>query len=81
MSLYYSVQKWLKEHAGELVFTIFLTLLLGSNIYVAHAQDGLNNSIEACSSMCLPQQSEFIQNETSNTCWCYTNETTLNKAK
>ena len=72
---------WLKANSPMLCLFVFLAVWVWANATVKQAEVNNRNDAVACATLCFPQQSEYLTKGDAGSCWCYTNQNTMNKAE
>ena len=72
---------WLKSNGPMLCLFVFLAVWVWANATVKQVEVNNRNDAVACETLCFPQQSEYLTKGDAGSCWCYTNQNTMNKAE
>ena len=72
---------WIKENFAFLLVIGMFAIYVWANASMIQSSVGHQEEQVACKTFCFPQQSEYITHGNSSACWCYTNQTTMNKAE
>jgi hypothetical protein len=79
MENFKKVLSYLKENYFLIICSLPLLVWILSSLSIASVKKDRANAISDCKSKCFPKQSEYISNDYSETCWCYSNDSVLTK--
>lgn len=79
----YLITVWqgIKNNSGTIIMVTGLLIYLLTYRASIQAQTQVDKDIMSCKTLCFPQQAEYITHGTASSCWCYTNQNTMNKVK
>jgi hypothetical protein len=71
----------MKDNAVGIVVGGLVLIYMMANTKAIQIKTENEKDILTCQTLCFPQQSEYITRGQTNACWCYVNQTTMNKAE
>jgi len=70
---------WIRHNTGYILFMSVVALILVSNIYYTNKKTKLEKETVECNDSCFPQQSQYLEINNKQSCWCYIDKQTMKR--